>query len=321
MIWRAYLIYKTPRFKSCFNHSLIDSELQSWAGTQIFFLFFLSLLWIKLVPTKLYFSACKPYHNNNKIHISICKIRALRMNKFITTQESIGKNRFTDGLQIVAVNMFSISLWKNHFGTQGRTLCINFFCRLETPVTSLFCNCRLEEAWLHVNLLEIFIFLAVIISLYHLIASCITLYATTFLAMCLSSVPAISARIHGFVFKAACIVPEITFSYRCVLWESVSACRLTTKYPWKQSHRRSWCCREMLREGPQNPTLILAFNSEVKWICITSEQLCYVVLNVEFYMGQCRWDLLQTSSRSKRSWNEDRDWCSITKSIPGRLPS
>lgn len=126
MIWRAYLIYKTPRFKSCFNHSLIDSELQSWAGTQLFFLFFLSLLWIKLVLTKLYFSACKPYHNNNKIHVSICKIRALRMNKFITTQESIGKNRFTDGLQIVAVNMFSISLWKNHFGTQGRTLCINF---------------------------------------------------------------------------------------------------------------------------------------------------------------------------------------------------
>lgn len=163
-------------------------------------------------------------------------------------------------------------------------LVYKFFCRLKTPVTSLFCNCKLEEAWLNVNLLEILIFLAMMISLYHLIVSCTTLYAVTFLAMCLSTVPDVSARIHDFIFRASSIILEINFSYRWVLWEGVSACRLTTKYPWKLSGRRSWCCWEMLKEEWQNPTLILAFNSKVTQICITSEQLCYGVLNVEFYM-------------------------------------
>lgn len=123
------------------------------------------------------------------------------------------------------------------FWNAGPHSVYKFFCRLKTPVTSLFCNCRLEEARLNVNLLEIFIFLAMTISLHHLIVSCITLYAVTFLALCLSKVLDVSARVHDFVFKA--IILEITFSERCVLSESVSACRPATKYPWKLSDGRS----------------------------------------------------------------------------------
>lgn len=77
----------------------------------------------------------------------------------------------------------------------------------------------------------------------------------------------------------------------------------------------------MLKEQAQNPTLILAFNLEGKWICVTSEQSCFVLLNVEFYVGHCRWDVLHINSRSKRRWDGDQDWCRIAESPPGRLPS
>lgn len=111
---------KKPRFKSWFSYNLTENKLCSRAGTQGFF-----LLWRKLVSTKLYLHIPKPYHTTNKIHISIYKIRALRVNKFITTQETIGKNWFTEWLWIITVNTFFISLWKKHFGKHGHTQYIN----------------------------------------------------------------------------------------------------------------------------------------------------------------------------------------------------
>jgi len=104
MIWRGYLVYRKPRFKSWLSHNLTENKLQSRTGTHAF------LLWRKLVPTKLYLHIAKPCRNtNSKTGICICKTRALRMNMFITTQENIGKNWFTEGWWIINVNMFFTS--------------------------------------------------------------------------------------------------------------------------------------------------------------------------------------------------------------------
>lgn len=144
-----------------------------------------------------------------------------------------------------------------------------------------------------------------------------------FLAMCQSNVLDMSARICVFALRATCVILEITFCYSWVLWQSVSASRLTTKYHWKVSDRRSWCCQEM-HKGVcwQNLTLIIAFHSEVKWICLTSEWSCYVALNVESYVEQCRHEIFCIPIQGiKKSWNWKQDWCCINKPSLGRLPS
>jgi len=67
---------------------------------------------------------------------------------------------------------------------------------------------------------------------------------------------------------------------------------------------------------------MVVFHSEVKCTCLTSEQSCYVVLNAESYVEQWTLDLLHINSRcKKRSWNQEQDWCCISKPSPGRLPS
>lgn len=109
---------------------------------------------------------------------------------------------------------------------------------------------------------------------------------------CQSSILDTSARIRDFTLRATCVIVQIAFCYSWVLGQSVSASSLTTKYLRKVSDRRSWCCQEMHKgECWQKLTLIIAFHSEVKCICLTSKQLRYVVLNVESYVKQCRHEI------------------------------